>query len=149
MSTLAAPANGQPEPQDSPSAESPTIQSLRVYKDVCHRIRNSLVAGRNEIVSPTTISRLLVKEKRDVSSDEAPSAESPGGAMEHSTTSEESCPFLEAAEGWTIEFSGGGCEVSINLGCSHAHCSTAALHHIHGAGNLNMSHHSPPFDKPS
>lgn len=117
MSTLSAPAsNGLAETQDSDSLGESTVETLRVYKDVCHRIRSSLIAGTNEIVSPTTISRTLVKEslqKQDVScpsSDEAPSAVSPGGTMEH-TVLEESCPFLEGAEGWSIEYSGGGCQV--------------------------------------
>lgn len=96
-----------------------TIQNLRVYKEVCHRIRSSLVAGGNELVSPTTISKLLVKEMKEgedvvtFTIDEAPSAVSPGGAMGHTTT-EDSCPFLEPAEGWTIEYSAGAnCEVSL------------------------------------
>lgn len=125
MSVLATPADNCQalgEPHDTSTSEvlseTDTVQTLRVYKEVCHRIRSSLVAGRNEIVSPTTISRTLVKEmvqkeEEEVSvscsNGEAPSAESPGGAM----AAEESCPFLEPAEGWSIEYSGGGCEVSM------------------------------------
>lgn len=117
LATQAGNCQAQGEPHDSAVEEPTNVQTLRVYKDVCHRIRSSLVAGRNEIVSPTTISKSLVKEnlqKQAVSfpNGEAPSAESPGGAMEH-TVAEESCPFLEAAEGWAIEYSGGGCEVSL------------------------------------
>lgn len=118
LATQAGNCQAQGEPHDSTATvgEPTSLHTLRVYKEVCHRIRSSLVAGRNEIVSPTTISKSLVKEtmqKQEMSclNGEAPSAESPGGAMEH-TVVEESCPFLEAAEGWTIEYSGGGCEVS-------------------------------------
>ena len=99
------------------SSSETTVRNLRVYKDVCHRIRSSLLAGRNEIVSPTTLSKLLVKEssQKEESSfpnGEAPAAESPGGAMEHTVT-EDSCPFLEPAEGWTVEYSATGCEVGL------------------------------------
>lgn len=105
MSTLATPTSGQADGES-------TVRSLQVFKDVCHKVRTSLLAGKNEIVSPTTITRALVSERQDVSCQdgEAPSAESPVSAMEHTTT-EESCPFLEAAEGWSIEYSGSGCEV--------------------------------------
>ena len=117
MSALEALASNGQSDNHHPGSEV-TIQTLRVYKDVCHRIRSALVAGRNEIVSPTTISKLLVKEsleKEEASlpNGEAPSAESPGGAMEHTTT-EDSCPFLEQAEGWTVEYSGAGCEVGLH-----------------------------------
>lgn len=104
MSSSAAPASND-------QTDLSALQSLRVYKEVCHRVRTSLVAGKNEIVSPTTITRALVKESQGTNG-EAPSAESPGGAMEH-TVAEENCPFLEAAEGWTLEYSGGGCEVCL------------------------------------
>ena len=110
MSGSAAPAsNGLAD-----SLDESAVQSLRVYKEVCHRVRTSLLAGKNEIVSPTSITRSLVKESQEGrgANGEAPSAGSPGGAMEH-TAAEESCPFLEAAEGWTIEYSGGGCEVCV------------------------------------
>ena len=105
MSILATPTNGQADGES-------TIQSLQVFKDVCHKVRTSLLAGKDEIISPTTITRALVSERQDVSCQdgEAPSAESPVNAMEHTAT-EESCPFLEAAEGWTVEYSGTGCEV--------------------------------------
>jgi hypothetical protein len=69
------------------------------------------LAGRNEIVSPTTITKALVKETQGQG--EAPSAESPGGALEHTATEEVLCPFLETAEGWSIEYSGGSCQVYI------------------------------------
>lgn len=111
MSGSAAPSsNGLPD-----SLNDSAVQSLRVYKEVCHRVRTSLLSGKNEIVSPTTITRSLVKESQEEhdTNGGAPSAGSPGGAMEHTAT-EESCPFLESAEGWTIEYSGGGCEVCVS-----------------------------------
>lgn len=74
------------------------------------------MAGRNEIVSPTTITKALVKESNDKQDGEAPSAQSPSGAVENTAT-EENCPFLEAAEGWCIEYSGGGCEVCVSRRC--------------------------------
>lgn len=107
MSTLATPTNGHADGEC-------TVQSLKVFKDVCHRVRTSLLAGKDEIISPTTITRALVSERQYLSCQdgEAPSAESPVGAMEHTAT-EESCPFLEAADGWAIEYSGSGCEVHL------------------------------------
>ncbi len=115
MSALEVASDGQGDNQYS-SSET-TIQNLRVYKEVCHRIHSSLIAGGNEIVSPTTISKLLVKEKEEscritasLTNGESLSRETSGGAMEHTTTGD-SCPFLEPAEGWTIEYSGAGCEV--------------------------------------
>ena len=114
MSVLASQAGAQGEPHVSTVEESATVQALKVYKEVCHRIRNSLISGRNEIVSPTTISKTLVLEnlQKHEMNGEAPSAESPGGAMEHTAVEDETCPFIEQAEGWSIEYSGGGCEVS-------------------------------------
>lgn len=87
-----------------------TIQNLRVFKEVCHRIRSSLLEGKNEIVSPTSISKVLVKENVDKDS-VSPSNGAHVGSKE-GVAMEESCPFLEPAEGWTIEYSAGGCEVS-------------------------------------
>lgn len=94
-----------------------SVHTLRVFKDVCYRIRSSLVAGKNEIVSPTTVSRLLVKEslEKQGAANGAPSANSPGDAMKHNAEEETKCPFLEEAEGWTVEYSGAKCEVSKNL----------------------------------
>lgn len=112
MSVLASQAQAQSEARDSSCTEESTaVHTLRVYKEVCQTIRSSLVAGRNEIVSPTTISKSLVKEAVQRANGEARPAESPEGAMEHIVV-EETCPFLEPAEGWTIEYSGGSCEVS-------------------------------------
>ena len=124
MSSLVGRANnGGAEPHDPlfelESESAATIQHLRVYKEVCHKLRSSLVDASNEIVSPTTISRALVKESMEKQSvscpngaflGEAPSANCPGGAMEYGTAGD-SCPFLEAAEGWIIEYSKSECQV--------------------------------------
>lgn len=99
-----------------------TIQSLTVYKDVCTRVRNSLLAGRNEIVSPTTVTRELVKDAAARQGDSAVQngngalQEEASSAMDSEPERDKSCPFLEPAEGWTIEYGGTWCEV--RTGCS-------------------------------
>lgn len=122
MSSLAEPASiGGAISHCPPSVPAEFLLNLRVYKDVCHRIRSSLVAGRNDIVSPTTITRTLVKEKQEASCPngafigEAPSAARSSDSADEHVSDEVNCPFLEEAEGWTIEYSGGTCEVS--FGC--------------------------------
>lgn len=100
---------------DPPLRDS-TIQSLRVFKGVCIKIRNSLLAGSNEVVSPTAVSRELIKANADKLSGSCPNGigvlkkEEASSAME--TGREASFSFLEPAEGWTIEYGGSWCEVS-------------------------------------
>ena len=102
-----------------------TIQKLSVFKDVCTRIRSSLLAGRNEIISPGTLSENLIKaaaasRQKDYSAcqngaSESHEENSPGGmAMdaEPSEARDRGCSFLEPAEGWTVEYGGSWCEVS-------------------------------------
>ena len=109
------------------------LEKLRVYKQVCQKIRSSLVAGRDEIVSPSSFLDALVESdsKKLVGSSgsidsgifpgEGPSADGsrgvPKGERSASRSSNGStngggeCRFVEPAEGWTIEYSDKWCEV--------------------------------------
>lgn len=118
-SNLAAarPSNVGAVSHDPPSLCDSTVQSLRVYKEVCTRIRSSLLAGRNDVVSPTTVSRELVKDTADKLGGSCQNGngaflEEASSAMEPESGSEASCAFVEPAEGWTIEYGGSWCEVS-------------------------------------
>ena len=99
---------------DPPLCDS-TIQSLRVFKEVCTTMRSSLMAGSNEVVSPTAVSRELIKDTADKLSASCPNG---NGALHEDASSsrvsgqEASCPFVESAVGWTIEYGGRWCEVS-------------------------------------
>ena len=111
------------------------LEKLRVYKQVCQKVRSSLVAGRDEIVSPSAFLESLVESnsKKLVGSSgsidsgifpgEAPAADSPKGAPKAERSASRSsngstsggggeCRFVEPAEGWTIEYSDKWCEVS-------------------------------------
>ena len=108
------------------------LEKLRVYKQVCHKVRSSLVAGRDEIVSPTSFLDALIESnnKKLVGSSgsidsgifpgEAPAADSPKGAPKAERSGSRNsngsgnggeCRFVEPAEGWTIEYSDKWCEV--------------------------------------
>ena len=109
------------------------LEKLRVYKQVCQKVRSSLVAGRDEIVSPNAFLESLVESnsKKLVGSSgsidsgifpgEAPAADSPKGAPKAERSASRSsngsangggeCRFVEPAEGWTIEYSDKWCEV--------------------------------------
>jgi len=100
-----------------------TIQKLSVFKDVCTRIRNSLLAGRNDVISPGTLSESLIKaaaasRQKDASACQNGTCEShdensSGMAMEAEPSENPGCSFLEPAEGWTVEYGCSWCEVSI------------------------------------
>ena len=109
------------------------LEKLRVYKQVCQKVRSSLVAGRDEIVSPSAFLEALVESnsKKLVGSSgsidsgifpgEAPAADSPKGAPKAERSASRNsngsgngggeCRFVEPAEGWTIEYSDKWCEV--------------------------------------
>ena len=100
-----------------------------IFLKVCHKIRSSLVAGRDEIVSPCSLSRALIDSRENFGGSgsidsgifpgEAPSAESPGGAQAGRPSSRNSeCPFVEAAEGWSVEYCEKYCEVCWLMYCS-------------------------------
>ena len=108
--------------------DSNFLEKLRVYKQVCQKVRSSLVAGRDEIVSPTAIldaltessSKKLVGSSGSIDSGifpgEAPAADSPRGAPKAERSSSRNsnggeCRFVEPADGWTIECSDKCCEV--------------------------------------
>ncbi len=105
--------------------EGRVLEQLRLFRQVCQKIRSSLVAGREEIVSPTVVCRTFMdafeteKTGESGSTDsgifpgEAPSAECPGGAARASSRAGQECPFIEAADGWTVEYYEKDCEVSV------------------------------------
>ncbi len=100
------------------------LEQLRLFRQVCQKIRSSLVAGREEIVSPTVVCRTFMdafetEKAGEVGSTdsgifpgEAPSADSPGGAARANSRGGQECPFIEAADGWSIEYFEKDCEVS-------------------------------------
>lgn len=89
------------------------LERLRVYKQVCRKIRSSLVAGREEVVSPSTICRSFLDSYENMAP--ATSTDSgifPGDARESPQLPFQSdCPFVEAADGWTVEYCEKRCEV--------------------------------------
>ena len=87
------------------------LEQLRVYKQVCRKIRASLVAGREEVVSPTAVCRSFLDSfGRMAPATSTDSGIFPGDARE-SAPRHTDCPFVEAAEGWTVEYSEKFCEV--------------------------------------
>ena len=96
------------------------LDRLRVYKKVCHKIRVSLVAGREEVVSPRTVSRSFLDAYDTLApasstdsgifpedgSNASTMGDSPGGRRKCE------CPFVEAVDGWNIEYSERHCEVN-------------------------------------
>ena len=112
----------------SPSQMNTSVlDRLRVYKQVCHKIRTSLVAGREEIVSPRTVSRSFLEfcDKLEPASS-TDSGIFPGdGALGDSPARQTECPFIEAADGWNVEYSERQCEV---LPCRvNYHCGLVVL----------------------
>ncbi len=94
------------------------LDRLRVYKQVCQKIRTSLVAGREEVVSPTTVSRSFLESFEKLAP--ATSTDSgifagDGGSVLGEGVRKGGCPFVEAADGWNIEYSEKNCEVSRKL----------------------------------
>lgn len=99
------------------------LEQLRLFKQVSHKIRSCLVAGREEVVSPTAVCRTFMdafdmeKAGESGSTDsgifpgEAPSADSPGGAARSSSRNGRDCPFIETADGWCVEYYEKECEV--------------------------------------
>ena len=92
------------------------MEKLRVYKHVCQKIRSSLIAGREEVVSPGAVSRSFLELFDKI----APAASTDSGIYPgeggDSPTRGSECPFVEAAEGWTVEYGEGRCEVRACVG---------------------------------
>ena len=83
-----------------------------MYKQVCRKIRASLVAGREEVVSPTAVCRSFLDSfGRMAPATSTDSGIFPGDGRENAPRHNTDCPFVEAAEGWTIEYSEKFCEV--------------------------------------
>lgn len=92
------------------------LEQLRVYKQVCQKIRTSLVAGREEVVSPRTVSRSFLDsydKLAPASSTDSGIFPEDGAAPGDSPLRSCECPFVEPAEGWVVEYSKKQqCEVS-------------------------------------
>lgn len=118
------------------------MENLKVYKQVCMKIRTTLVSGREDLVSPTLVTRNFVEGFAKCLNDRilpehsltAEADESPLGgyaeplygngasanAMDHCTVP--FCPFIEPAEGWEIEYSETRCEVRLHRSMQYPLC---------------------------
>jgi len=107
------------------------LEQLKLFRQVCLKIRSSLVAGREEVVSPTAVCRTFMdafeaeKAGESGSTDsgifpgsEAPSAESAGGASRSNSRNGTDCPFIEHADGWSVEYYEKDCEVTMIRVCA-------------------------------
>ena len=88
------------------------VEQLRVYKQVCQTIRSILVSGRGDVVSPAAIGRTLIDVDR---LRPIPILQESNGAVSPADSSSDGrsdeCPFVEQAEGWTVEYHEARCEV--------------------------------------
>ena len=105
-----------------------TMEKLRVYKQVCLKIRSTLVSGREDLVSPTLVTRNFVEgfasslndrllseqamNRGDTSVYGLANSHGNGASANCAAESRPVCPFIEPAEGWTIEYSETTCDVS-------------------------------------
>ena len=108
-----------------------TMEKLRVYKQVCLKIRSTLVSGREDLVSPTLVTRNFVEgfasslndrllseqamNRGDTSVYGLANSHGNGASANCAAESRPVCPFIEPAEGWTIEYSETTCDVSKNI----------------------------------
>ena len=108
-----------------------SLDELRVYKSVCLKIRSTLVSGREDLVSPTIVTKHFVDgftaslneggsiPNRSVETGEAMVMDAIGngcpmdGDLESSegNGSRNTCPFVESCPGWNVEYSEKRCEV--------------------------------------
>ena len=109
-----------------------TLEKLRVYKQVCLKIRSTLVSGREDVVSPTSITKKFFDSSDDGVNRRVP----PCYSVENGIDTEESdldrsrkarsdsknggvsprrhrCPFVEEAEGWRVEYCEYRCQVCV------------------------------------
>ena len=106
-----------------------TMEKLRVYKQVCLKIRSTLVSGREDLVSPTLVTRNFVEGFTSSLNDRVLSEHAldqgedssmytgvnsfGNGASANSTVDcGPVCPFIEQTEGWKVEYCEKRCEVS-------------------------------------
>ena len=91
------------------------VEQLRVYKQVCQKIRSILVSGRGDVVSPAAIGRTLIDMDRLRPIPILQESNSSNGDVSSTDPSSDGrsdeCPFVEQAEGWTVEYREGQCEV--------------------------------------
>ena len=100
-----------------------TIEKLRVYKQVCLKIRSALVSGREDLVSPTCITKTFFEEEEEelnrplsftclengISREEV----STEVLREDENGCQPACPFIEEAEGWRVEYCEYKCQVRV------------------------------------
>ena len=109
-------------PYGSESGMAGIVEQLRVYKQVCQKIRSILVSGRGDVVSPAAIGRTLIDTDRlrpipilQESSSGAVSSADPS-----SDGRSDECPFVEQAEGWKVEYREAQCEVRLGARLCYA-----------------------------
>ncbi len=110
------------------SSNNDTMDKLKVYKQVCLKVRSTLVSGREDLVSPTLVTRNFVEgfastlndrllseqamNNREQSVYSATNSFGNGASAKSVDECRPACPFIEPAEGWSIEYSEAVCEVS-------------------------------------
>lgn len=116
----------------STTPNTDTMDKLRVYKQVCLKIRSTLVSGREDLVSPTLVTRNFVEGFASSMNDRLLSDQAMNrtdhtmynatgnGASAKSADNGDcgngpNCPFIEPAEGWTVEYSELICTVRYNI----------------------------------
>ena len=85
-----------------------TMEKLRVYKQVCLKIRSTLVSGREDLVSPTLVTRNFVEGFTSSLNDRVLSEHALDQGEDSSMyTGVNStvdcgpvCPFIKQTEGW-------------------------------------------------
>lgn len=102
------------------------VEELRVFKEVCNKIRTTLVAGREEVVSPRAVTKsFLDRVDRIISTPSTKNAENGPGPWDNENTTarwSSECPFVEKADGWTVEYCETNCESCGAIGhcmCNH------------------------------
>ena len=105
-----------------------TMDRLRVYKQVCLKIRSTLVSGREDLVSPTLVTRNFVEgfasslndrllseqamNRTDQTVYNATNSFGNGASAMPADCVGPTCPFIIPAEGWSVEYSEVICSVS-------------------------------------
>lgn len=112
------------------SINNDTMDKLRVYKQVCLKIRSTLVSGREDLVSPTLVTRnfvegfasslndrLLSEQAMNRTDQTVYNATSSFGNGASANSADEdcggpTCPFIMPVDGWSVEYSEVICSVS-------------------------------------
>ena len=104
-----------------------TIEKLRVYKQVCLKIRSALVSGREDLVSPTCITKTFFEEEQNelnrplsftclengISREDVLTEVLRGEENGYHQPCSQPCSFVEEAEGWRVEYCEYKCQVRV------------------------------------